>query len=343
MTTQEMTTEEMTTQEYLMLLREGDYNHVFEWRDALLKRYSPEKCFLETDVWIPLMAYELINNGFTIEDDYPHIEILNAKLDSPMQFSDGLDYYWILFISAALQCYVFADNNLLPFYQTEENLDLNAISEWMARDNGVLTEAQNSGALSEKRNLLMERSAQYQQVFDGDSALVEVNKSGALQEKEPQYQEDMNQIALYQINCTDYRDFLLKLSKPEDGLLPIRLGVINALHDYLHKESIEKTPLFSKILSSYLKQIRALQPLDGEEGYLSNFEPKSLSFPRAIIQKCYEASTQTFRFFAAGILNTLIPIPTQGNALIAPEPVIPNPDKNEDDSSKLNNDLKIKQ
>jgi hypothetical protein len=276
----------MTTQEYLQWLREGDYTRILHWRDALLEHYSPKKSYLEADILIPLMTYELINHEFKIED-FHHVEIINALLKSTLKIPGDLDYCWTLFVSAALQFHVYDDNSLLPFYKTTQSMDLSAVSEWMARDNGVLTDAQNDAALAEKQDLLLKNQPDCQRDVE-------------------QVEEKILAVVFYQNNCKDYVNFLKSCNNSGDVNSSIRLGLANALYEYLLTEVIE-TPRLSDKLSGFLNKIKEINPSEWEERYLIQFTTKSYLPPQTVLQKLYEKSAQTLLFFAAGAINSLVP------------------------------------
>ena len=144
----------MRTEDYLVSLRKGDYVDILNWLNFLTEYYSAPNQPLEADTIIPLMSFELINHGFK-KTDGNIIQKIYIILNNNMVASGQLQYALTLLVSAILQCQIYAEFNLLSFYQTTEKFNAKQIKSWMTREvkddpKLKLTAAENSAALEEK-------------------------------------------------------------------------------------------------------------------------------------------------------------------------------------------------
>ena len=278
----------MSTEKFLRLLRQGDYSLILRWLKFLEEHYSLRPEDFSADNIIPLMVFELCNHGFG-RDDMVQIEILNAVINSPGNSLPGrMECALTFLISAALQCQVYEEYQLIPFYQTNDSLDGEAVQKWIARNNLILTNKANSDAIQCKSDMLQTTVPNYQI----DAIKIKAN---------------ILTIVACQNLCQDYL-YMLGKGDAADTRLALRVGVVKALHEYLQAEFVITEKLIQK-LTGFLNKIRELAPFSWEEDYLSGFLEQSK------VQKFRMEVTRRCRFFAVHLFDHLIAAPEDTSSL----------------------------
>lgn len=286
----------MSTDEFLSKLRQGDYSLILEWVIFLEEHYSISVDSSTADNIISLMTYELINNGFSYED-VPHIQILNAVLNSPGFAVPGrLECAFIHLISAVLQYQVYQKYALLPYYQSSNTLDFNAIQKWMATDNFLLSERANSDALQVKSDALQATIP----VF-----LIEAEK----------LKDKILTIVYYQNCCSEYLNTLQGMDSA-DKTLAMRTELVHDLYHYLLSQLFPNPRLTEKI-KLFLDKIRTLAPFEWEEEYLLIFSEQSM------VHWIHQESIRRFQFFSKQVFDYLTPLPVIQEAVDEVTPGIP--------------------
>lgn len=271
----------MLTEDFLYSLRQGDYSLILEWLDFLERHYCLHNENGSADTIIPLMVFELINHGFT-SNDFATFQLLNAVVNCPGFALPGKIECGIMHMtSAALQCMVYEERKLIPFYQLPGKPGLAAILEWMERDNLLLSDEANCKALQKYVILLELRSLDCQRQAE-------------------KIKNDALTVLSWQNRCNDYLELLRKV-EPVDEACFLRTGVVHSMYNYLLSQML-LTPQVMNTLTGLVEKIRELAPFDWEEVYLSSFVAQSIS------HWLRQESSRRLRFFSREAFHYLIPV-----------------------------------
>lgn len=246
----------MTTEEFLVLLRQKEYFYILDWQKHLNDEYGKGSS-LDGDMQLFMVIYELINNGFN-QDDMVHIQILYAIMgDATLRVPGEIAYAINTLVSTSLQCMVYLDHDLVSFYQNKPKAV--KLLDWMTRDNLKLSNLENSQLLGQKWELL-------------ESQLPMVkNEVEVIREK-------IKAVLAYREISGDYHwiftDYCNKYDVGDNAYS--RLGVVAALDGFLQSQ-VTLSPQALVRIEGYKKQIRAMQPYNWEENYLTRILPKPWS------------------------------------------------------------------
>lgn len=297
-----------STEDYLARMRQGDYLAVLHWMTFIKAHYTQDASKhsepLNADTLLLLAVYELVHHGFSIDDEESLVIILALLSQSPPILKEDLAYGAMLLFNAGIQYLVYVQQNTLSFYQHAEVLrDSESIIAWMSRENVLLTDQVNSKNLAIKMAELTQLIPQYQSAINRI-----INK--------------ISPVIAYSDICNSYTLSLIEFNKKKrDENASLRLGIALALYDYLlTQEQINSTMMVS--ITSYVDQLRVLEPEPWEENFFSSLSPKTLC------QKFLAGSRQWFNFFAENAWNELMIQPSDDN-LDHNEDSNPTPSNNE--------------
>lgn len=276
----------MLTENFLYSLRQGDYSLILEWLDFLERHYCLHNENGSADTIIPLMVFELINHGFT-SNDFATFQLLNAVVNCQGFALPGKIECGIMHMtSAVLQCMVYEEHKLIPFYQLSSKPDFVVILEWMERDNLLLSDEANSKALQKYVMLLEARSLD-------------------CQIKAEKIKNDVLMVVSWQNRCNDYLGLLHKVD-PVDEKCFLRIGVVQSMGNYLLSQML-LTPQVMNTLTDLVEKVRELAPFDWEETYLSSFVAQSIG------HWLRQESSRRWRFFSSEAFHYLIPLKTENH------------------------------
>lgn len=270
----------LSTEEYLHALRQGDYLSALEWLEFLIGRYASSQSEVDADTTLQIAVFELINHGFS-QQDLPLIQVLYALLyDAEPPFIGKIAYSGTVLCNAALQYMVYSEHELIPFYLCSESLNIDAVKEWMQRDNKKLDSGRNSDEL-------MKKYTRMHQLLSSSQKTAKIVR------------EKIICISNYQFYIENYVAELTKFENKGE-LAAMRLGVASALQNFLKDKTI-LTSEIAELMTVFINKIREMQPFDWEEDFLSKMLPKPF------VKWLLDSSAQKFRFFAIQVINELLP------------------------------------
>ncbi|KTD45640.1 hypothetical protein Lrub_2437 [Legionella rubrilucens] len=242
-----------STEEYLALLRQGELLSALEWVSFLEQSYGGKNEQMSADHLLPVAIYDLINHGFTKADDLSAIVVLYALInEQPSMLPGTLDYAATILVSAAMQCLVYEDLQILSEYQQQPlTHNLKAIEQLVSQETETFTASINRDRLRKK----------------GDE-LGLLAKSNPFCKKIQMTRQRLQQLEL----CEAYVE---ELKNQSDKAFALRAGVAQALLDQF-KRKIGSDDC-ENLLKGYVNKLREMRPDIWEENlYLSKLAPKNV-------------------------------------------------------------------
>ncbi|KTD22094.1 Uncharacterised protein [Legionella lansingensis] len=279
-----------TTEEYLDALRKGDYLQALQWVNSLVEWYDVSEG--DADTVLQLAIFELIHHGFSPED-FHHIQLLYILLyDHLPPFIEQVAYQATILCSAAIQCMVYYENDLIPFYLTTsmnhkmaDNRD--EILDWMQRSPVNFDVTKNNDGLSEKYKFLNQGFSR-------------------LESQAREIRRKINHVFNCQLLLQTYVEELAKYhDKDDNGFTAVRLGVINSLTHYLCDKTIMTEEVENKI-ASFVNKIQEMDPKDWEKLLLDKMRPKTSS-DKPFVSWFFDKAAEKFQLLSVKMLNHIVP------------------------------------
>ncbi|MDX1838510.1 hypothetical protein DIZ81_12235 [Legionella taurinensis] len=266
-----------STEEYLALLRQGELLSALEWVSFLEQSYGGKNEQISADQLLPVAIYDLINHGFSKADDLCAIVVLYALInEQPSMLPGTLDYAATILVSAAMQCLVYEDLQILSEYKQQPlTHNLKTIEQLVSQETERFTASINRDHLLKKGNELglLAKSNPY-------CKTIEITRQRLLQ------------LEL----CEAYAE---ELKNQTDKAFALRAGVVQALLDQFKKKM--GSDECDNLLKDYVNKLREMGPEIWEENlYLSKLAPKN------VLEEFLDNTKTSLHFFIGSWISRLI-------------------------------------
>jgi hypothetical protein len=244
-----------STNEYIKALRDGHFLLFLEWPKFINHKYRSD---LGAEELHMILAYEWLNNGFTLDDARQFCILLAVNDMDSRPLRGDLSYALMSICSAVLQCMLYVHTNSHEHFIKSQPLTLKQ-AEALFSEHPLDKDKQKFSCLLQE---------QQKRLDDWTSAVDKVRTLEAY--------ERITEVTGLRYWIEQYKDELSQTPIDNDGLKVTRLSVVTSFLTYLQ----DQTDLTSSVrveLERYVTKIRELNPAEFEEVYLNRVIPKEVA------------------------------------------------------------------